>query len=106
MDVSHSPGPPLSLARRGAHESENIFCPRPAAEAGPLRASAAIRKMVSPSLTPIGRTHTGPQGEGLLRSMNETRAFGTFRQTQTLLTTISWGLIAAFLLTNLFAALT
>ena len=38
--------------------------------------------------------------------MNETRAFGTFRQTQTLLTTISWGLIAAFLLTNLFAALT
>lgn len=47
----------------------------------------------------------GPQGEGLLRSMNETRAFGSFRQTKTLLSTVSWGLIAAFLLVNLYAAL-
>jgi len=38
--------------------------------------------------------------------MNETRAFGTFRQTKSLLTAVSWGLIAAFLITNLLAALT
>nr|YP_009057825.1 hypothetical chloroplast RF47 [Nephroselmis astigmatica]AID67743.1 hypothetical chloroplast RF47 [Nephroselmis astigmatica] len=57
-------------------------------------------RIISTIVAIIVLVSQGPQGEGLLQQLNETRIFASFRETQFFLAILTWGSIGFWEISN------